>query len=83
MRTPKKGDQIRIHFKDHIKNAEESPKNIVWGRVHKITEEAIILDWWAHPDPEMNRNLGDEVECVTIMRRVIDQIFVSTGWREL
>ncbi len=83
MRAPKKGDTVRIQICDHIKNADDLPNNYVYGRVHKVTDDTITLDWWAMVDPEILRNLGDEVECITIQRRSIDRISVVAEWKDL
>lgn len=83
MRTPKKGDEVRITFRDHMTNADELTTYCVYGRIHKITEEAITVDYWTFPDPETPRKLGDEVECATIMRKVIEGVSVVTEWKDL
>lgn len=83
MRTPKKGDEVKIKFADHAKNDDTILPALVYGRIHKVTEEAIVLDSWAHPDPELARNLSEDVESYAILRKVIESIHVVTEWKAM
>jgi len=74
--------EVRILFRDHRRNADESESYLVYGRIFKVTDEAIVLDSWAQPDVDALRDLGNEVECFCILRRVIESIDVA-DWRPL
>lgn len=83
MRTPKKGDEVKIVFRDHVKNGDAPAMYIAYGRVAKVTPEAITIDGWAHPDPENpDRRHGDAIETYTLLRAVIDEVYVA-DWTEL
>lgn len=65
-----------VHIDDHAKNSNDLPPFYVVGRVHEITPDKIVLDWWANPDPDAERNLGDEVECCVLVRGIVKKMVV-------
>ncbi len=83
MRTPKLGETLRVTFLDHCTNASEPNTHIVYGRLADVSEEYLVIDWWAHLDPAVERKIGVEIECIVILRKVIERIEVATDWRDL
>lgn len=83
MRTPKKGDEVRIQFHDHMSNATKPHSYIIWGRIEAITDEAITLDHWVPADSSDDRVIGTSVENFVILRKVIQAIAVVVEWKEL
>ncbi len=83
MRMPKKNDQVRIRFRDHMNNATKPHSYMVWGQVEDITDEAIIVNHWVPVDSTDDRTLGSSVENFVILRKVIEAISVAVEWKDL
>lgn len=83
MRTPKKGDEVRITFRDHMGNATKSHSYKIWGEISEITDETIIVDHWTPVDLSDDRTLGSTVENFVILRKVIEEIMVAVEWKKL
>ncbi len=83
MKAPRKGDEVRITFKDHMNNAHKPHSYVVWGRIEEITDEAIIIDHWVPVDSADDRTLGSSVENFVILRKVIESISVAVEWKDL
>jgi len=83
MRTPRVGQILQVQFLDHCTNASEPNTHIVYGRLAEIADEYLVIDWWAHLDPATERKIGTEIECIVILRKVIEKIEVATEWRSL
>ena len=83
MRTPRKGMEVKIQFRDHRRNDDTPISYVVYGRIHQGTEEAITLDCWVRLDdaPAVSRDVGNDVECFCILRKVIEKICVAMDWR--
>jgi hypothetical protein len=68
------GDELRIKFWDHVTGADDPIEFLVYGRVAKITPQAITLDSWANVDPATSRAHSETVETFSILRMVITRI---------
>lgn len=83
MRSPRLHREYRIEFYDHNNNSDEPSICVVWGRLAKIEPQYFVIDTWGHLDPNHPRVHGDDVECFTILRCAIINIFECEGWKSL
>ena len=73
---PMKGDYVVCHIDDHMKNGNDLPDYYVSGRINEITNQKIVLDWWAMPDPNAERDIENHVEVVVLLRKATKRIVV-------
>jgi hypothetical protein len=85
MRAPKPGDEVKITFLDHVENSDDDKPvtAVLYGRVHKVTDEAITIDAWANEDSDAKRSPGDGIETFTLVRSCIRATEVVESWRSL
>lgn len=71
------GDEVRITFDDHVRDADDVMEFMVYGRVVKTSRKAITVDSWALADPLGDRDEDREnIHTFTILRKVINHIKV-------
>lgn len=62
------GELVRVSFLDHCVGADELEPMACLGRVAKVTEEKVTLDWWYY-DARAERD--HNCESVTLVRAAI------------
>ncbi len=84
MKKIKPGMEVKILVRDHIQNSDDDKpvQAIVYGRVHKVSDDAITLDSWANEDRDSKRDPGDGVETYTLCRECVVEVWVAE-WERL
>jgi len=73
-----RGQVLAVEFDDHCEDDDEPMRFIVYGRVACVSRRHLVLDSWAHVDPERERDDGN-VKRWTIVRSAI----VRVDWLEV
>lgn len=72
---PIKGNIVAITFLDHVEDGDSPMECSVYGRLHKTTRIAYIVDSWTCADPKVHE---DNKKRFVILKKVVSEIKVLT-----
>lgn len=76
-KRPRKGDEVRIVFWDHVEDHDAPVKCIVWGYVESAKGNAYVIESWRLPDDlEANK---DNRKVFTILKKVVIEATILTA----
>lgn len=70
---PIKGHVVAITFLDHVEDGDEPMECTVYGRLHKTTRVAYLIDSWTCADPAVHE---DNKKRFAILKNVVSDIRV-------
>ena len=70
----KVGELVAVKLLDHFMGSDAPEEVVAVGRVAKVTDQAVTLDWWFYEDPLKERD--HNVERVTLVRAAILEVRV-------
>jgi uncharacterized protein involved in type VI secretion and phage assembly len=73
MHDPRRGDEVRIEFLDHVEDHHDPMHCVVWGRVHRVTKAAVTVACWDHRKPTWERD-DRNTKTFTILRSCITDL---------
>lgn len=70
---PIKGHIVSITFLDHAEDSDGPMECMVYGRLHKTTRQAYVVDSWVCDDPDAEKS---STKRFVILKRVVSSIKV-------
>lgn len=77
---PIKGHIVAITFLDHVEDGDEPMECTVYGRLHKTTRIAYLVDSWTCADNDTHEN---NKKRFVILKRVVSNITVLKPTMEI